>query len=99
MAWITKALWTFMVRHANKSTRKSFRTLVGSEELNGAELRRVLRINNESGAEEVEVADLGALHAFPPCQSGAALPQYWGLRLPIVNGEGSDLPRAAWPHS
>ena len=69
-----------------------FKTLVDGEELNGAELWRQLWVNNEGGAREVEAADLGALHNFPPCPSGAALPQFLGLWMSMVNEHGMDLP-------
>ena len=94
MLWITKQLWTFLVRHVNRDTRKSFKTLVDGEELNGAELWRSLFVNNNGGAGEVEVADLGALHAFPPCPSGADLPHYLGLwlSLSLVSSQGMDSP-------
>ena len=92
MTWITKSMWTFMVRHATKSARNTFHTLVDGEELNGAELWRVLYVNNEGGANEVEVADLGALHSFPACPNGASLPQYLGLWEKLRREHGAGLP-------
>ena len=53
MTWIAKSLWTFMVRHVKPDIRRTFRTLVDGEELNGAELWRMLFVNNQGGASEV----------------------------------------------
>ena len=92
MTWITKTLWTFMIRHATKATRKTFRTLVDGEELNGAELWRMLWIQNEGGQDEVEAADLGALHRFLDCPGTKVLPQYLGLWVSMAREHGGDLP-------
>ena len=43
------------------------RNLVNGEKLNCLELLRVRFLRYEGGAAEVEVADLGAMHDFPPC--------------------------------
>ena len=66
--------------------------LVDGEELNGMELWRVLFVQNEGGAHEVEIADLGALQAFPQCPSGNDLQQYLGEWLTLVQEQGRDLP-------
>ena len=56
--------------------------------LNGAEPRRPLFVQNEGGAGEVEVADLGALQAVPARHTVADLPQYLGLWAGIVGTQG-----------
>ena len=92
MTWITRSLWTFMLKHAKKSTRNMFKTLVDGEELNGAELWRTLYVQNKGGANEAEAVDLGALHTFPKCPNSAVLQSYLGLWMSIVDDQCSDLP-------
>ena len=92
LVWITRQLWTFISRNVTRSFRKTLKSLVSGEELNGLELWRVLWRDNEGGSLAVEVADLGALHAFPPCPSGADLPRYLGEWLTLVQEQGMDLP-------
>ena len=90
--WVTRHLWMFISRHVTKSFRNSMNSLVGGQELNGLELWRILWIQNEGGAQEVEVADLGALHTFPTCDSGTNLSAYLGEWLTLVQEQGTDLP-------
>ena len=45
LMWISNARWTFVSRHVTRSFRKSMRSLVNGEELNGLELLRTLWIN------------------------------------------------------
>lgn len=92
MTWITKTLWAFVTSQANNTTRKSIRTLVGGEELNGAELWRMMWIQNECGDEHVEAADFGALHRFPDCTDITVLQQYLGLWVSMAKEHGCDLP-------
>lgn len=89
---ITIAVWSFLTRHVNKSFRKSLRALVNSEELNGIELPRILRIRYEGGASDIEVAALSAPHAFLGCPDGTVLQQYLGGWLSIVQELKGDLP-------
>ena len=35
LVWLTRQMWTFISRHVTKSFRKSLRSLVSGEELNG----------------------------------------------------------------
>ena len=67
--------------------------LCDNEELSGMELWRVLFVQNEGGAQEVEVAGPGPLHEFPHCPSGNDLAQYLGEWLTFVNEQGQDLPQ------
>ena len=60
--------------------------------MNGLELWRVLWRDNEGGALQVEVADLGALHTFPACPSEVDLPIYLGEWLSLAQEQGGDLP-------
>ena len=78
LLWVTRQLWTVISRHVAKTYRKSLRGLVNGEEMNGLELWRLMHLRFESGAEEVELADLGALHMIPKCPSGNELAQYLG---------------------
>ena len=93
MPWITTALWTFIVRNVKADARKNFKSLVDGEELNGAELWRMLYVTNEGGAEEVECADLGAFHTFHACPSMESLPQRLGLWNSMDTSHGNDLPQ------
>ena len=56
------------------------------------ELWRVLWRDCKGWTLEVEVADLGALHEVPACQSGNDLAQYLGEWVTLVNEQGQDLP-------
>ena len=73
LLWVSNALWTFVSPHLTKSFRKTVRSFVNGEELNGLELLRAMWLRFEGGASEVEVADLGALHEFPQCPDGSVL--------------------------
>lgn len=84
LEWITKTFWTFLVKHMSASYRKTALTPVDGEELSGLGLWRVLCINHEEGACEVECAALGALHDFPACPSTTCLPQYPGMWRSLV---------------
>ena len=92
LVWVTNALWTSVSRHVTNSFRNSMKSLVIREELHGLELLRIMYICYENGADEVEVADLGALHDVPQCADSSELQVYLGERLSIVQGEGADLP-------
>ena len=96
LLWVSNTLWTFIARHVTKSFRKTMRSLVSGEELNGLELLRLMWIKYAGGAAEVEVADLGALHSFPQCPDGASLQQYLGEWLALVQEQGTDLPLAPY---
>ena len=61
LMWVTKQIWTFVSRHVTKHFRKTLRSLVDGEKLIGLEPWRVLFLQHEDGAAEVEVADLGRL--------------------------------------
>ena len=82
-----------MSKHVTNSYRKSLRSLVNGEEQNGLELLRYMYVRFEGGAEEVEVADLGALHDFPPCTASTNLQNFLGEWLAIVQEQGEDLPQ------
>ena len=58
--------------------------LVDGEGLNGIENKRVLYLQFEGGASEVELADLGALHEFPACPSGNDLSRFLGECVALV---------------
>ena len=92
LSWITKTLWTFLVRNMSKTFRNTVNSMVDGEKHNGLELWRVLYIANEGGSREVEVADLGALHDFPACTNGADLPQFLGTWVALAHEQGGDLP-------
>ena len=42
MMWLASTLWTFLIRNVTKSYRKSVRSLVSGDELNGLELIPVM---------------------------------------------------------
>ena len=92
LLWITKQLWTFMSRHVTKSFRATMKSLVDGQELNGLELWRVPFITNEGGAQQVEVADLGALHNFPHYENNFDLMAFLGEWITLVQEQGQDLP-------
>ena len=81
-----------MFRNVTKAFRRTLRSLVCGEELNGPELWRIRWHTNEGGGMEVEMADLGALHAFPQCTDSADLPRYLDEWTALVQEQGKDLP-------
>ena len=63
MTWIAKALWTFIVRHATRSARNTFKTLVDGEELNG--MQQIAIAPTSKLAQSLQLA---AYRALPICQ-------------------------------
>ena len=50
LVWITRQLWTVLSRNVTRSFRKSLKSPVSGEELNGLELWRVIWRDNEGGS-------------------------------------------------
>ena len=63
-----------------------------NEEDNGIELWRALFIENEGGAEQVQLGGMNSLHSFPPCPGPSDL-QHWIGQWQICRQKfGHDLP-------
>ena len=84
----SQLLWMFLASVLADSVFTRMESLAGGEEGNGLELWRVLYVNNAGGADEVEVADLGALHSFPACPNPSQLSSYLGLWMSLVGEQG-----------
>ena len=92
LTWATRQLWMFIDRHVTTSMRSTLKSLVDGEELSGLEVWRILWIRHEGGAQEVDIADLGALQTFPECHDSNLLALYLGEWLTLVQAQGQDLP-------
>ena len=65
-----------MGRNVTDSVHGRRLTLTQNQEDNGIELRRALFVENEGGAEQVQLGGMNALHAFPKCPGVSDL-QHW----------------------
>ena len=92
LRWVTKHLWTFLVRHLAPGYRESINALVNGETMNGLELWRVMYVQCRGGAERVALAEQRSLHRFPRCTQIKHLAQYLGEFTIIMNNQGNGLP-------
>ena len=90
--WISRALWTAMVSNMTRTFRRSCAQLIGGEETNGIELWRYLFFKNQGGAEQVQLVDKAAFHAFPKCENPEHIPQFLGLWEKLRRAHGQTLP-------
>ena len=70
MTWVTKAMWTFMVRHATKSTRKAFQTLVDG--VKALETYKMERQEHQEPYDDLERGKKGSTQAAFFLQSANA---------------------------
>ena len=78
LVWLSRALWTFMSANMTLTFQRTCSQLIGCEEANGLELWRFLYFQNQGGAEQVQIVDRAAFHAFPKCQSPEHIPHDLG---------------------
>ena len=90
--WIAKHLWSFIGRNVTDVVHGRRLTLTQNQEDNGVELWRALFVENEGGAEQVQLGGMNSLHAFPQCPSVGDL-QHWVGQWQITRQRfGNDLP-------
>ena len=90
--WISRALWTAMVSNMTLTFQRTCAQLIGGEETNGIELWRYLFFKNQGGAEQVQLVDKAAFHAFPKCENPEHIPQFLGLWEKLRREHGHGLP-------
>ena len=90
--WVANHLWSFIGRNVTDAVHSRRLTLTQNEEDNGIELWRALFVENEGGAEQVQLGGMTTLHAFPPCPGVSDL-QHWVGQWQISRRKfGNDLP-------
>ena len=76
MNWISTHLWSFVGRNVTDPVHGRRLTLTQNQEDNGIELWRALFVENESGADQVQLGSMNSLRAFPQCPGVSDL-QHW----------------------
>ena len=94
LKWAAQHLWSFIRSNITDTVHIRCLTLTMNEDDNGLELWRMLFLENEGGAEQVEIAGMTDLHSFPSCPSAADVLHYtdpWNITR---MKHGNDLPDA-----
>ena len=92
MNWVAKHLWSFIGRNVTDTVHGRRLTLTQNQEDNGIELWRALFVENEGGAEQVQLGGMNSLHSFPQCPGVSDL-QHWVGQWQITRQRfGNDLP-------
>ena len=77
-AQIAGILWSFLRNNVNDKVHERSLELTFNQPGNGLELWRALFVENEGGAEQVQLGGMTNLHSFPQCPSAADLQHYIG---------------------
>ena len=94
LKWAAQHLWSFIRSNITDTVHIRCLTLTMNEDDNGLELWRMLFLENEGGAEQVEIAGMTDLHSFPSCPSAADVLHYTGQWNITRMKHGNDLPDA-----
>ena len=92
LKWASQHLWSFIRSNITNTVHMRCLTLTMNEADNGFELWRMLFLENEGGAEQVEIAGMTDLHSFPQCPSAADVLHYTGQWNITRMRHGNDLP-------
>ena len=92
LRWASQHLWSFIRSNITNTVHMRCLTLTMNEDDNGFELWRMLFLENEGGAEQVEIAGMNDLHAFPQCPSASDVLHYTGQWNITRMKYGNDLP-------
>ena len=89
---VAPLLWSFLRNNVNDKVHERSLELTFNQAGNGLELWRALFVENEGGAEQVQLGGMTSLHSFPQCPSAADMQHYIGQWQITRQKFGAGLP-------
>ena len=90
--WLSQHLWVFIGKNIDNDLHGRRLALTQNEQDNGFELWRALYVENEGGAEQVQLGGMSNLHSFPQCPRIDDLQHWLGQWQMTRQKYGADLP-------